>query len=169
MCVDKTVVKLSIRGVISCQGRPEQTNAGNSTKKRFVEDFAADFLVNRKSRSLIWLAILCEVCNTPWRPVSLIVINALQKHTSESDDLVKSCRVLRSMHGTTKIANRLKEIVDELKITFRWHRHLLETDSNLSKCSQLYTWLIVKKTFKFKIGVLWATIAQKQQLSGYFI
>jgi hypothetical protein len=29
--------------------------------------------------------------------------------------------------------------------------------------------LIVKKTFKFKIGVLWTTIAQKQQKSGYFI
>jgi hypothetical protein len=26
-----------------------------------------------------------------------------------------------------------------------------------------------KKTFKFKIGVLWATIAQKQQISGDFI
>jgi hypothetical protein len=28
---------------------------------------------------------------------------------------------------------------------------------------------IVKKTFEFKIGVLWATIAQKQQLLGDFI
>jgi hypothetical protein len=29
--------------------------------------------------------------------------------------------------------------------------------------------LIHYKTFKFKIGVLWATIAQKQQISGDFI
>jgi hypothetical protein len=35
--------------------------------------------------------------------------------------------------------------------------------------SERYTSLIVKKTFKFKIGVLWATIAQKQQIPRDFI
>jgi hypothetical protein len=29
--------------------------------------------------------------------------------------------------------------------------------------------ILVVKTFKFKIGVLWAIIAQKQQISGDFI
>jgi hypothetical protein len=29
--------------------------------------------------------------------------------------------------------------------------------------------LVIVKTFKFKIRVLWATIAQKQQISGDFI
>jgi hypothetical protein len=29
--------------------------------------------------------------------------------------------------------------------------------------------IIVKKTLKYKIGALWATIAQKQQISGDFI
>jgi hypothetical protein len=29
--------------------------------------------------------------------------------------------------------------------------------------------ILLVKTLKFKIGVLWTTIAQKQQKSGYFI
>jgi hypothetical protein len=60
---------------------------------------------------------------------------------------------------------------------FRSHFTAVKNDQNFPRVNTSYITkvvekqqiLIVKKTFKFKIGVLWANIAQKQQMSGDFI
>jgi hypothetical protein len=61
---------------------------------------------------------------------------------------------------------------------FRSHFFFVKNEKKLHSANTSYATKVVEKqqilivktlTFKFKIGVLWATIAQKQQISGDFI